>query len=106
MQWSVPCADFERLLIMTLMHKSSVHGAAAAPAPLTLDQRAAYAAVLSQTEAIFALEDLQPSAQDKAIDAAILNGRVSPEQAREELLAYVRANKTVKGFIESRPWAM
>jgi hypothetical protein len=74
--------------------------------PLTPEQRGAYAAAIAQTEAVFALEDMGPTAQDKAIDAAILAGRVSPEQAREELLAYVIEHKTVNGFIESRPWAV
>ena len=91
---------------MPLLHKTSRSDPVTNPAPLAPEQRAAYAAAIAQTEAVFALEGMAPSEQDKAIDAAILAGRVSPEQAREELLTYVTAHKTVKGFIESRPWAV
>lgn len=77
-----------------------------AQGPLTTDQRGAYAAAIEQAEVIHALEDMAPSRQDKAIDAAILAGNVSPEQARDELLAYVTEHKTSTGFIESRPWAI
>ena len=90
---------------MTTHQTSARREAPAVPAPLTPDQRATYAATIKQTEAIFALEDMAPNAQDLAIDAAILAGKVSPEQAREELLAYVIQHKTVRGFIESRAWA-
>ena len=75
------------------------------PKPLSESERPAYAEAMRQTEAIFALEGMYPTEQDKAITAAILDGRVSPEQAREELMAYLRANKTGSGFIESREWA-
>lgn len=87
---------------MTLLHQ---HGADLT-APLAPEKRAAYAAVIRETEAIFALEGMAPSAQDKAMNAAILAGRVAPKQAREELLAFVLEHKTVRGFIESRPWAI
>lgn len=75
------------------------------PAPLTPEQRALYAAAMADTEAVFALEDMAPSPQDRAITAAVVAGQVAPEQARDELLAYVLKHKTVRGFIESRPWA-
>lgn len=78
----------------------------AASGPLAPGQRGAYAAAIDQAEAIHALEDMAPSKQDKAIDAAILAGNVSPEQARDELLAYVTEHKTLTGFIESRSWAI
>lgn len=80
--------------------------AAATPAPLTPEQRALYAAAMADTEAVFALEDMAPSPQDKAITAAIVAGMVAPEQAREELHAYILEHKTVRGFIDSRPWAV
>ena len=68
-------------------------------------QRDAYASAITQVEAIFALEGMAPSEQDKAIDAAILAGVVTPERAREELLAYIVEHKTMDGFIASRSWA-
>ena len=75
------------------------------PAPLTPAQRAAYAMAIEQTEAIFALEGMSPSPQDKAINAAVLAGQVSPERAREESLSYQMTHKTLVGFIASRSWA-
>ena len=72
---------------------------------LTAGERSAYAETIRQQEAIFALEGMHPTAQDKAIDAAVLAGRVSPEQALDELVAYAKEHKTVDGFYESRPWA-
>jgi hypothetical protein len=76
------------------------------PAPLTPEQRAHYAAAIADTEAVFALEGMAPSPQDRAITAAIVAGLVAPQQAREELLAYLLEHKTVRGFIETRPWAI
>lgn len=76
-----------------------------AQAPLPREQRVLYVAAMKQTEAMVALEGMQPTAQDKAATAAIVAGRVAPEQAREELLAYVREHQTMRGFIESRSWA-
>ena len=75
-------------------------------APLTPEERASYAATIRQVQAVFALEGMEPSEQDKGVIAAILAGRVSPEQAREESLAYITEHKTLDGFIESRPWAV
>lgn len=91
---------------MSLAHKVSRSSPVFDPAPLSPDQRPAYAAAIEQTEAIFALEGMAPTPQDKAIDAAILAGKVSPEQARDELLDYLKTHKTVKGFIGSRAWAL
>lgn len=76
-----------------------------APAFLTPAQRDAYAAAMPQVEAIFALEGFEPDEQSRAIDAAVTAGRVGPEQLRQELIAYARENKTLRGFIESRAWA-
>lgn len=90
---------------MPITHHLAPDSLAASTAPLAAEDRSAYAAAMEQTEAVFALEGMEPSEQDRAITAAILAGRVSPEQAREELLAYVTAHKTVKGFLESREWA-
>ncbi|RRS01160.1 hypothetical protein EIP75_21530 [Aquabacterium soli] len=87
-----------------LLHKISPTEPGAATGPLVLADRAAYSIAAEQAEAVFALEDMAPSAQDKAITAAILAGKVSPEQAREELREYVIAHKSVAGFLESRSW--
>lgn len=73
--------------------------------PLPPERRASYAVAIEQTRAVLALEGMAPTEQDEAIDAAILAGRVSPEQAREELLAYVYEHRSVDGFIKSRTWA-
>lgn len=93
---------------MSLTHKIS-HGDTADRVtlqPLRPEERAAYALTIQQTEAVMALEGMEPAAHDKAINAAILAGRVAPEQAREEFLAYVTQHKTISGFIESRDWAV
>ncbi|RYX80212.1 hypothetical protein EON83_29560 [bacterium] len=89
-----------------LLHKIRQIDPGAAPAPLLAGERAAYSVATEQAEAVFALEDMAPTAQDRAITAAIIAGKVSPEQAREELQGYLMANKTVVGFIESRSWAL
>jgi DNA-binding XRE family transcriptional regulator len=91
---------------MPAQHATARRAAVATRAPLTPEQRVLYAAAMADTEAVFALEDMTPSPQDKAITAAIVAGLVAPEQAREELHAYVLEHKTVRGFIESRPWAV
>lgn len=90
---------------MTLLHTTHLDSVEVS-APLAPEQRAAYSAAIKQTEAVFALESMLPTAQDRAIDDAILAGRVSPERAREELKVYLAENKTMNGFIESRPWAV
>ena len=71
----------------------------------TLEQRLAYAASVDQVEAMFSLDGLAPRSENRAIDAAIVAGRVTPQQVREEMVAYVIENKTMQGFIESREWA-
>ena len=77
-----------------------------APTSLTPSERATYAAAILQVHAMFALDDFEPDAQSRAIDAAVIAGRVGPEQLRQELMAYAREKKTMKGFIESRSWAV
>ena len=54
---------------------------------------------------MFSLDGLAPRSENRAIDAAIVAGRVTPQQVREEMVAYVIENKTMQGFIESREWA-
>jgi hypothetical protein len=61
---------------------------------------------IRQTDAIFALEGFEPDAQGRAIDAAVLAGRVTNAQAADELVAYVKEHKTAEGFVESRPWRL
>ena len=74
--------------------------------PLTPEQGARFAAAVEKANAIFALESMAPTAITQAYMAALSEGRVAPEQARQELIAYVQAHKTLTGFIESRPWAV
>jgi hypothetical protein len=57
-----------------------------------------------QTDAIFALEGFEPSEQNKALDRAVLAGRVTPEQVHHEMLAYAMQHKTTHGFAASRAW--
>ena len=59
---------------------------------------------IAQTDAIFALEGFEPTPVTRAIDAAVLDGRVTFAQAIAEMCAYVREHKTMNGFIESRSW--
>jgi hypothetical protein len=57
-----------------------------------------------QTDAIFALEGFEPSEQHKALDRAVLAGRVTPEQVCDEMLAYAKQHKSTDGFAASRTW--
>jgi hypothetical protein len=58
-----------------------------------------------QTDAVFALEGFEPTEQTRAIDAAVLAGRITLAQVAEELNDYISEHKTVAGFIASRTWA-
>jgi hypothetical protein len=60
---------------------------------------------IQQTDAIFAFEGFEPTPQKRAIDAAVLAGRVTIDQVIDEMFEYAREHKTTKGFIESRSWA-
>ena len=60
---------------------------------------------IEQTNAIFSLEGFDQTADTKAIDAALLAGRITSTQAAEELNAYASEHKTIRGFIASRTWA-
>jgi len=60
---------------------------------------------IRQRDAIFALEGFAPTAQTRAIDAAVLAGRVTRTQVIEEMREYAMQYKTTDGFIESRAWA-
>ena len=60
---------------------------------------------IKQTDAIFALEGFEPTAQKRAIDAAVLAGRVTRAQVADEMRDYAMQHKTTDGFIQSRAWA-
>jgi len=60
---------------------------------------------IKQTDAIFALEGFEPTDQTRAIDAAVLAGRVTNAQAVEEMVEFAKKHKTTDGFIQSRAWA-
>jgi putative transcriptional regulator len=74
--------------------------------PLSPQERAEYAANLVQRRASFALEGMHPDFDDEVIQASILAGLVSPKQYQREMLAYVDEHKTLRGFLQTRPWAM
>ncbi len=57
-----------------------------------------------QVDAIFALENMELTENRKLIRQAIHSGKISNAQAYDELLSYIKANKTVDGFVESRSW--
>lgn len=60
---------------------------------------------IKQTDAIFALEGFEPTEQARAIDAAVLAGRVTRKQVIEEMRDYAMQHKTTDGFVQSRCWA-
>ena len=64
-----------------------------------------FQSAIEQTDAIFALEGFSPTAQSKAIDAAVLNGHVTRAQVAKELCEYALQHKTIDGFMASRAWA-
>ena len=68
-------------------------------------ERARMAEAIRQAEAIWALDGFEPTPDNKAINEAILEGRVTPSQMIAELKDYVREHKTMDGFVASRAWA-
>jgi dephospho-CoA kinase len=60
---------------------------------------------IKQTDAIFALEGFEPTDEMRAIDAAVLAGRVTRSQVAKEIVEYAKQHKTIDGFIQSRAWA-
>lgn len=60
---------------------------------------------IRQTDAIFALEGFEPTAQTKAINAAVLAGRVTRAQVAQEMVSYIQQHQTVEGFVATRAWA-
>ena len=71
---------------------------------MTPDERERLREVMRQTDAIFRLEGLEPTAMDRAMDAAVLAGRVTTAQLIEEMREYVMQYKSMDGFIRSRAW--
>ena len=71
---------------------------------MTYDERERLREVMRQTDAIFRLEGLEPTAMDRAMDAAVLAGRVTTAQLIEEMREYVMQYKSMDGFIRSRAW--
>lgn len=61
--------------------------------------------VFRQVDAIFRLEGFEPDEVERAIDAAVLAGRVTNQQVAEEMVAYAKQHKCLDGFIQSRAWA-
>ena len=71
---------------------------------LTEIKKLRYKAACIQVDAIFALAGFEPSEQKKALNRAVLAGRVTPEQAHHDLLAYALQHKTTDGFEVSMGW--
>ncbi|WP_037586978.1 antitoxin VbhA family protein [Stenoxybacter acetivorans] len=59
---------------------------------------------MRQADAIFALEGFEATEYRHAINAALLDGRVTRAQIIKELLDYANKYKTADGFTESRTW--
>jgi predicted RNA-binding protein with PIN domain len=72
---------------------------------MTTSEKEKIQEAIKQADAIFALEGFEPTEQIRAIDAAVLAGRVTRTQATQEMVEYVKEHKTTDGFIESRAWA-
>ena len=60
---------------------------------------------IRQTDAIFALEGFEPTAQSRAINNAVLAGRVTHAQVIAEMVDYFTTQKKVDGFVATRAWA-
>lgn len=60
---------------------------------------------IRQTDAIFALEGFEPTAQYRAINEAVLAGRVTNAQVIAEMVDYFSTQKKVDGFLATRAWA-
>lgn len=71
---------------------------------LNSDTKEIYSHLADQARANAALDGLLPNPLSDAIEAAILAGRISPQQAHQELLGYISEHKTIRGFMESREW--
>ena len=61
-------------------------------------------ASIRQTDASFQLEGFHPTELRRAINAAVLAGRVTRAQVAIELNDYAERHKSLDGFIQSRIW--
>ena len=52
---------------------------------------------IKQVDALFALEGFEKTEQSRKIDEAVLAGRVSNQQAIDEMIAYAKERKTESG---------
>ena len=59
---------------------------------------------IKQGNAISALEGFQPDNLTKAIDEAVLAGRVTNRQAANEMASYAKEHKSLDGFSATRDW--
>jgi DNA-damage-inducible protein J len=96
-------AQDKKLPFEPLPNDATLRATRAAKALSSLE-KATYLKAIEQTDAIFAFEGFRPTEQSKAIDAAILAGRITTTQAIEEMREYIMAHKTFDGFLESRSW--
>lgn len=63
-------------------------------------------ASLDQARAIMSLEGFEPDELSKAIDQALLQGRVSIDQVLAELREWAKTHHSLDGFLETRIWVM
>ena len=71
---------------------------------MTPEERERLREVMRQVDAIFRLEDSEPTAAHHAMDAAVLAGRITTAQLIEEMREHATQHKTMDGFIQSRIW--
>ena len=71
---------------------------------MTHEERERLREIMRQADAIFRLEGLEPTAMDRAMDAAVLAGRVTTAQVIKEMREYAMQYKSMDGFIRSRAW--
>lgn len=71
---------------------------------MTPDERLKCEEYIRQVDAIFRLEGFEPTAMERAMDAAVLAGRVTTSQIIKEMREYIMQHKTLDGFIQSRSW--
>jgi hypothetical protein len=64
------------------------------------------AVLLGQIPSAELVAELAMYEERRRIDAAVLAGRVTFDQVACEMAAYAKEHKTVKGFLESRPWRL
>ena len=57
---------------------------------------------IKHVDAIFALEGFEPTVTKRKTDKAVLAGIGTYSEAAQELIQYVKKNKTVDGFVYSK----